>query len=307
MKILYFITLISFLTVQILADNAACKASASKYKNCIAVVNEKKDYSSVCKTYNSEDCQNLYNSPNVALKGCDAKFVETTKRAFEKIHYVLKFTCATDEQGNYCPLSKIIQKSQFSTDIKKQNLSEILNSVKTSCTSKKCMKIANSYLNGIKTMSSAIKNLTKKDMEEINSSLNTLKKCNRESGNNNSNSNNNNNSNGNANNNSNNNANGNSNNSNTGGNANSNTNPVAGNDVNGSTNNNNVNDGNSGNTLVGTNNDNTVLGNNNTSQMPILNPTNNNLIPEKSGSQSNIILSITALLLAIVINRFFLN
>ncbi|ORX45941.1 hypothetical protein BCR36DRAFT_258645, partial [Piromyces finnis] len=153
-------------------DNESCSIVTKKYEKCIASFNTV-DFDSMCNNYATAMCQELFNNPRKILKDCDKEFVEETSKVFVEMSNTLKYTCARDEYGEYCPLSIIIQRTQreqftSSSDASK-NLSDIFDGLKSSCSSNNCLKISITYLESIKSMASKSNNVSEDDINDINS------------------------------------------------------------------------------------------------------------------------------------------
>ncbi|ORX77937.1 hypothetical protein BCR32DRAFT_328728, partial [Anaeromyces robustus] len=173
MKFYRYLSLFSLLAVKILAaENTQCKQSAEQYSDCIAGINGQ-DFDKMCSAYVNEKCQQLFKSPSTVLIGCDKEFIDRTTQVFSGISEILKFTCAKDEQGNYCPLSGIIQKTQTSPDtFKNQKFSDIFERLNSSCSSQTCVDVSLTYLNSIKSMASS-----DDEVKEINNLISHLSSC----------------------------------------------------------------------------------------------------------------------------------
>jgi len=175
MKFISYIIVLQFLTVEVFSQVISkCRATTEKYSNCVSSFHAD-TFDSKCGTYASPQCKELFKTPEKILKDCDKEFIEITSAVLKDMHNILKYTCKRDEQGDYCPLSKIIQETELHPDIyQNMKFSEIFESIKGSCSSQKCLKVAITYMESLKDMLTDDQN---KEKEEVKGLLNFLNNC----------------------------------------------------------------------------------------------------------------------------------
>ncbi|KAG4089329.1 hypothetical protein H8356DRAFT_1314641 [Neocallimastix lanati (nom. inval.)] len=153
MKFNYIIIVLLLIIVKVLSqDITKCQATTEKYSNCVSSFHAE-SFETKCETFSSALCQQLFKSPKTILKDCDEEFIEITSAVLKDMNNILQYTCYKDEEGEYCPLSKIIQETEIHPDIyEKQKFSEIFENIKESCSSERCLKISISYMESIKSI-----------------------------------------------------------------------------------------------------------------------------------------------------------
>ncbi|ORX80545.1 hypothetical protein BCR32DRAFT_327676 [Anaeromyces robustus] len=180
MKLYNIIILFNLFIIQILGQVVPiCQGVTQKYSNCIKSFFEE-DIDSKCGTYVSVQCQQLYNSPETVLKDCEQNIIEVSTSYLKEMNNNLKCTCAKNEKGEYCPLSKIIKKTLKNPNIfKEKKYSEIFDELKESCSSKKCVEIGLFYLESLLTAMTNDKNhkFDNEEIRRINDLISYVKNC----------------------------------------------------------------------------------------------------------------------------------
>jgi hypothetical protein len=188
MKFNYIIIVLLLIIVKVLSqDITKCQATTEKYSNCVSSFHAE-SFETKCETFSSALCQQLFKSPKTILKDCDEEFIEITSAVLKDMNNILQYTCYKDEEGEYCPLSKIIQETEIHPDIyEKQKFSEIFENIKESCSSERCLKISISYMESIKSMLDDDQSEEKEDIQTLISYLNKCPKDNNDNNSENSN------------------------------------------------------------------------------------------------------------------------
>jgi len=105
------------------------------------------DYKKFCEAFNSEKCQKYYNIKYSEIPECKSskQDVISMLEEFTKTNLSYnKVKCATDEKGNYCPLTQIEMVKRINKTMTEQEQEEIYDDIlKDTCKSKKC---ADAYL-----------------------------------------------------------------------------------------------------------------------------------------------------------------
>ncbi|ORX42411.1 hypothetical protein BCR36DRAFT_587230 [Piromyces finnis] len=129
--------------------NEKCENSLINYKECligtIEIDQNNKDV--ICRTFNAEKCQHLFNNGMESLDGCkdlDDLLLKIKKFIVETNYVSLKMQCAKDESNQYCPLSSlstqlINETSQQTSSNEEEVIKKYNDAVNATCKSKTCI------------------------------------------------------------------------------------------------------------------------------------------------------------------------
>jgi len=127
-------------------ENPECIKSLESYDECLfkqITELKKKDYDTVCKTYNSDKCQKFYKEGIAGIPACEQLNEVITFQnqiTIDKADYQFQRYCSKDENDKYCPLSGYEFKEKDSKE-------EFDKAVNETCKSRKCLDTSIEYFN----------------------------------------------------------------------------------------------------------------------------------------------------------------
>jgi len=162
-------------TNPILPIKKECNDALEKLKNenseCEADNDE--DYKKFCDAFNSDKCQKFYNTKFTEIPECKSsqqEIVSMLEELFKKSLTFHKIKCATDEQGNYCPLTEIEMNKRINKTMTEEEQEAIYDEIlKDTCKSQKC---ADAYLSLLEDVEKNSKELFEKISTTSSSNIN---------------------------------------------------------------------------------------------------------------------------------------
>jgi len=156
----------------------------NEYKDCknkVASYRNEEELKNFCAKMNTDKCQKFYTTSLTTIPECKSSdqnqksYIALLDVALKEGLSQIKIGCATDEQGNFCPLTKI-RFSDAMTEQKEQEVFDI--AVKESCKSKKCSDIFISSIENLEKISdeligtiSNIKDYPKDKLDQLKKEL----------------------------------------------------------------------------------------------------------------------------------------
>jgi len=122
-----------------------CKKIVNEYYRCLPKEFKSNNYDESCNTFNSEQCQTLFNTKLSSFHSCK----EVSNNFQDMVDYaagIMNIHCAKDEHGEYCPISTFSQTAKegdkLTDDILREN-----------CKSKICREKTMNGITAMKNMS----------------------------------------------------------------------------------------------------------------------------------------------------------
>lgn len=126
-------------------DTSKCDAALDNIEvecdttNSQSIFTKTVDYKSFCKTFNKPVCNKLFTKGMSSLEECQnipEEFLKTFDAVLVKVGEAVGLGCTTDENGEFCALSKITQDNMSKK--KEVSMEEAEKAIKEDCGSKTC-------------------------------------------------------------------------------------------------------------------------------------------------------------------------
>jgi len=173
--------------------NMKCQMALSKYnlenqdcKNKISSIQTEEELKSYCEKMNTDKCQKFYTTSFTSIPECkDAD--PSIQSSLALMDVMLKqglsqiqTGCATDEQGNFCPLSNAEKAKRVNSNMTEEQQRESFDAaLKETCKSKKCTDVylsafdnLDKFTNDLIETVSKIENYPKDELEKMKKELN---------------------------------------------------------------------------------------------------------------------------------------
>ncbi|OUM65372.1 hypothetical protein PIROE2DRAFT_7580 [Piromyces sp. E2] len=127
-----------------------CISIINSYSECLINYHDSDtlpDYNKYCDIYNTEYCKNLFNNINVNIKKCEDEYQVKLSKALTSIRDISNLFCFRSHSDEFCPISKIFQKSKTVKEEIKGDSFYDLNLLQNYCLDESCAQfIDESYI-----------------------------------------------------------------------------------------------------------------------------------------------------------------
>jgi len=92
----------------------SCKNTIKRYSNCLIDYHDNDilpDYNKNCDIYTSSDCRILINCIQIKIKDCEEEYQIQLSKALTSANDISNLFCYRSKSDEFCPISKIFQKS----------------------------------------------------------------------------------------------------------------------------------------------------------------------------------------------------